>query len=265
MANHEDAVELLARAGFVAKGVIYGIVGVLAATAAIGMGGRITGSEGALLTVMRQPFGRTLLLASAIGLFGYAVWRVLQGVLDTDRRGRDWKAIALRGSFVARGVLHGLIGWQALQLYRGLEGRGRDEKAYASDVAALPLGDWLIVLAGLGLFAFAGYQLYRAATPKLGRHFNAGHAARELGGWAIAVSRAGLAARGVVFSVVAWFMVQAGLARDPNGVADTTDAMRAFSTPPDPFGTILLAFTGAGLAAYGFYQILQARYRDINV
>jgi hypothetical protein len=265
MANHEDAIEFLARAGFVAKGVLYGIVGLLAAGAAVGMGGRITGSEGALLTMMRQPFGRTLLLVSAIGLFGYAVWRVLQGVLDTDRRGNEPKDLAVRGSFVARGVLHALIGWQALQLYRGLGQRGRDEKEYATEVAALPLGDWLIVLAGLGLFAFAGYQLYRGIKPKLGTHFNAAQAERELGGWAIVASRVGLAARGVVFAVVAWYMVQAGLASNPRGVADTTEAMRAFSTPPEPFGTILLAFTGVGLAAYGFYQILQARYRDINV
>jgi hypothetical protein len=262
---HERPIELLARTGFIAKGVLYGIVGVLAAQAALGNGGRVTGSDGALLEVMRQPFGRTLVLIAAVGLFGYAAWRVLQGVLDTDHRGRDVKAFALRLSYVARGVLHGLIGWQALQLYQGLGRRGRSEKEYAAEVAAFPLGDWLIVLAGLGLLAFAGYQLYRAAKPKLGTHFDANHARRELGDWAIAASRVGLAARGIVFIVVAWYMVQAGLSRNPGEIADTAAAMRAFSSQPAPLGTILLGFTGAGLAAYGFYQVLQARYRDINV
>ena len=262
---HERPIELLARTGFIAKGVLYGIVGVLAAQAAFGAGGRVTGSDGALIEVMRQPFGRTLLLIAAVGLFGYAVWRVLQGVLDTDHRGTDLKAVALRISFVARGVLHGFIGWKALQLYRGLGQRGRSEKEYAAEVAAFPLGDWLIVLAGIGLFAFAGYQLYRAAKPKLGKHFDSNHARQELGDWAIVASRIGLAARGLVFVVIAWYMVQAGLQQNPREVADSAQAMRVFASPPEPFGALLLGFTGAGLAMYGFYQVLQARYRAINV
>ena len=61
----------------------------------------MTGTRGALTTVLGQPFGRTLLLVAAIGLFGYAAWRVLQGLLDPDRLGHDWRGLAIRVSFVA--------------------------------------------------------------------------------------------------------------------------------------------------------------------
>src|SRR3712207_4685367 len=100
--NGFGVIEGLARAGFLVKGVLYVVVGVLALQVATRSGGRVTGTGGALTTVLAQPFGRTLLLVIAIGLFGYAAWRVLQGLFDPDRRGSDWRAIAMRASLVAR-------------------------------------------------------------------------------------------------------------------------------------------------------------------
>src|SRR5215212_312497 len=100
------ALEPLARAGFLVKGVLYLVIGTLALQLAAREGGRVTGTRGALLTVLAQPFGRMLLLAAAIGLFGYAAWRIVQGGLDPERYGRDWKGIAMRIGFVARGVMH---------------------------------------------------------------------------------------------------------------------------------------------------------------
>jgi hypothetical protein len=76
-----NPLELLARTGFLVKGLLYIVIGVLALQVATGLGGRVTGTRGALMTVLGQPFGRTLLLIAAISLFGYAVWRVLQGLL----------------------------------------------------------------------------------------------------------------------------------------------------------------------------------------
>ena len=86
-----DVIELLARVGFLVKGVLYIVVGALALQVAARTGGRVTGTRGALTTVLGQPFGRTLLLVAAIGLLGYAVWRVLQGLFDPDRLGHDWR------------------------------------------------------------------------------------------------------------------------------------------------------------------------------
>ena len=67
--------EFLARMGFLVKGALYMIIGTLALQAAIGFGGKLTGTNGALITVLLQPFGRVMLLIAAVGLFGYAMWR----------------------------------------------------------------------------------------------------------------------------------------------------------------------------------------------
>ena len=83
--NGLGAITWLARVGFLVKGVLYMVIGTLALQVAANAGGRVTGTRGALTTVLGQPFGRTLLLVAAIGLLGYAAWRVLQGLFDPGR------------------------------------------------------------------------------------------------------------------------------------------------------------------------------------
>ena len=67
----------LARAGFVARGLVYLIIGVLALKLALGDGGKATNQQGAMKTIAHQPFGEALLILVAIGLAGYALWRLI--------------------------------------------------------------------------------------------------------------------------------------------------------------------------------------------
>src|SRR5512132_4710102 len=138
--NDFGVIDWLARAGFLVKGVLYMVVGALALQVAARAGGRVTGTTGALTTVLGQPFGRTLLLVAAIGLLGYAAWRLLQGFFDPDRLGHGWRGLALRVSFVALGVVHTALGLQAFRVYRGLSAAsGISERAVATEAFAWPL------------------------------------------------------------------------------------------------------------------------------
>src|SRR6476469_310230 len=83
------AFEVLARAGFVARGLIYGIIGILAIKLALGAGGKTTNQQGALKTIANQPFGKVLLILVAIGLGGYAVWRLLRALLGHGPEASD--------------------------------------------------------------------------------------------------------------------------------------------------------------------------------
>jgi hypothetical protein len=134
-------IEFLARTGFFVKGVLYMIIGTLALEVAIGSGGQLTGPQGALMTVLVQPFGRVMLLIAAVGLFGYAAWRVLQGLLDSDHLGPQWKARALRASFIGRGLLHAVFAFQAVRLYRGGSPSESGERKIAAEAFRWPLGD----------------------------------------------------------------------------------------------------------------------------
>jgi hypothetical protein len=261
-----NALQWLARTGFFVKGVIYLIVGMLALQVAAQAGGRVTGTRGALLTVLEQPFGRTLLLIAAVGLFGYAAWRIIQGILDPERYGTGWKGLGMRIGFVGRGVMHAAIGWQALRLYNGLRaGRGSTERAVASEALAWPLGDWALVLTGLGVIAFAVHEVYSASKGRLEKNLDIGELRREAGNWAVAVSRFGVAARAIVLGLLGWGAVSAGWFRDASEVNTTASSLRTLGAQPGDLGRFLLAVAAAGFLAYGFYQFVHARYLRIRL
>ena len=84
-----DAFEVLARAGFVARGLIYGIIGVLSIKLALGVGGKLTDQQGALRTVAHQPFGKVCWCSSPSGSAGYALWRFTRAALGHGPEGFD--------------------------------------------------------------------------------------------------------------------------------------------------------------------------------
>src|ERR1700760_1941922 len=79
--THSTPYEALARGGLIARGVVFGVIGVLALKLALGSGGKTTSQQGALATIAHEPFGAVLLVAVAIGLAGYAFWRLVSAAI----------------------------------------------------------------------------------------------------------------------------------------------------------------------------------------
>ena len=256
-------IEYLARVGYAAKAVLYTVVGVLALQSALGNGGKTTGSRGALTTLVRQNFGAVILVVIAAGLFGYATWRIIEAILDPERRGTSAKGLALRTSSAARGIVHAALGLQAVRLATGAApGRGQAVETWTGRLLDAPFGRWLVVAAGLGVAGYGIYQLYRAWAAKLSRQLDLASLSREAGSWLLHVARFGIAARGVVFGICGWYLVRAGIAHDATAAADTGDALGVIAH--QRFGEVLLAVVAVGLIAYGAYEVVQARYRVIR-
>lgn len=246
-------IERLARLGYGAKGVVYAIVGILAA---------FTGpadKSDAFSVIIRQPFGRFLLAIIAAGLAGYATWRVICGLRDTERRGSDAKGLAIRAGSTLRGIGYGLIAIEVVRLaLRKGGGAGGDAQAQHWIARAMnkPFGEVAIVLVSAGIIGYALYQLYRAATGKLSRYL---HVPK---GWLTAISRFGLGARAVVFLIIGSSFLIAALRDNPEEAHATSGALRELAS--QPFGEAMLKVTGAGLVAYGIYAFINAKYRRIS-
>ncbi|HEU4565729.1 MAG TPA: DUF1206 domain-containing protein [Gemmatimonadaceae bacterium] len=257
-------IERLARVGFAAKAVLYITVGSLAARAALGDGGRTTGSRGALRTLLEQPLGKVLIAVIALGLFGYAAWRIVEAVADPERKGSGAKGIALRAGYFARGVMHAALGVEAVRLAAGGAGGddGQSTEHWTARLLDAPMGELLVYAAGAGVAAYGLYQLYAAFISKLSRQLDLARLTDEAGRWTIAISRFGIAARGVVFVVAGIFLVIAARRHDPSQAAGAGESLGAIGA--QPFGTILLAAVAFGLIAYGLYQLINARYRRIR-
>ncbi len=256
-------VERLARVGYAAKALLYIMVGVLAAQAGLGRGGRAVDTQGALRQVHSVTFGRATLILIAAGLIGYAIWRVVEGILDPDRRGTDLKGLALRASFVARGLLHGALGVTALSLAaRERPGPHTDQTRHWTAVAfGLPAGELLVWLVALGIGGYGVYQLYRAYASKLSRQLNLVELGANSMQWVVGVSRFGIAARGVVFCLIGFFLARAAAQHDAAQAGGLRKSLGLLAG----IGRWPFVVVALGLVAYGVYELVNARYRRIRV
>jgi hypothetical protein len=261
-------IRALARAGYAAKGVQYGTIGLLAAMAALGDGdGRTTDSKGALREIHDQPFGQALLGVMAFGLAGYAVWRFVEAVADPEHDSRGTKGILKRVGRFANGLLHAALVVYAIGLLSGaaLGGSGSGDEAarsWSASLMAWPGGAWLVGAAGVGFVVFAVKEMFTAWTAKLDEQLELDDLPPRTRSLTVQLSRFGIASRAVVFALVGVFLATAAIRTDPSrakGLGEALGSVRAWS-----FGGVILGVIAVGLVAYGAYEMVEAKYRRIQ-
>lgn len=254
----------LARVGYVAKGVVYLVIGGMALRGAMGQGGGATDSRGALRVIGDGMAGQAALVVVGVGLVAFALWALVAAATDADRRGGDAKGIALRLGQAGRGLAYGALGVSAFGLLRGSGGgSGGGAERWTSRLMDAPFGRTLVAAAGLGIMAYALYQFWRAARKNLRKRLHMEHADPDATRWVIRVARFGIAARGVVFLVIGGFLAQAALREDASHAGGIADSLTTIGA--QPYGRALLALVAVGLLAYGVWELLNARYREMRV
>ena len=254
--------EPAARAGYVAKGIIYALIGGLAIAQVVESAGSIGGGRNAVQTIGQQPFGQILLVIIGVGLFAYALWRAVQAIFDPEDAQSDTGGTLKRIGYGASGAVHAMLGVAAFQMALGSGGGGSSKKTYLAELLAIDtIGPVLVIGLGLFVIGFAVYQLYKAATLKFQEELKTGAMSRSLRKWVPKLGRFALASRGVVFAIVGVFLVKAGLDSNPGEFEGVGGALREIGS--ESFGSILLVLVATGLAAYGAFQVVMARYRKI--
>jgi hypothetical protein len=257
----------MARAGYAAKGVTYVMVGVLAILAAFSYSsGKTGGTSVAMASLLDRPFGWVALVLIAVGLAGYALWCLVLAVADPEREGRDLKGLRKRFVHLFKAVAHlGLVG-VAVGLLVGVAFSSRERDAieeWTARLMTLPLGIWLVAIAG-GCVVGAGiFQMYKAWRPEQVddqlRTWQLPERARSL---VHAIGRFGVAARGVVFGIVGAFMLVAAYRANPEEAKGVGRALAFVQQQWE--GRYLLALVALGLVSYGLFQLILARYRRID-
>jgi hypothetical protein len=267
-AAHQAApwVEPLARAGYAAKGVVYVVVGLLAAQAAFGDGGQTTDPSGALRTILRQPLGTFLLVVVAVGLFGYALWRAVGAVADPEHAGHDAKRVAVRIGYAVSALIHAGLGVEALRLALsdgGSGGGGSGAEHWTARALGLPAGQWLVGLAGVVLIVVGLVQLREAQSGALRKRLDLSELDATTERLVVRMGQAGLAARAVVFALTGWFLIRAARAANAEEAGGLGEALAELGSAN--YGPWLLGAVALGLVAYGAWQVVNARYRRIGV
>jgi len=253
--------EWLARAGLVARGVSYGIIGILALKLALGSGGETTNQRGALTTIAGQTFGKALLIAMAIGLAGYAIWRLVRAGIGHGSHERDSKFERVSGA--ASGIAYAALCVTAVQILVGASSSGgsNSPKKTTGGVLDGTGGTTIVAVIGAVLIGVALYQGYKGISRKFLEDSKTWEMSRAVKRAFTAIGVFGHLARMVVFGLVGYGLVRAAIDYDPREAVGLDGALSKVSEYS--YGPVLLGVVAAGLIGFALYSIADARYRKI--
>ena len=243
------------RIGYVAKGVLYAAIGVLAFLAAIGRGGKAANQRGAIDTLATLPFGHVLVIGIGFGLAAYSTWKLFYALLNPEREKPLKRITAFLGALMYFGLT-----FAAFQASRGLQTQGQNPQKY-SGVVDHPLGRYLAIAGGVVVFAVAVAEIVKGMTAKFLQVLKTQEMDENEIDLARFSGRLGLLSRAVVFFLIGWFLVRAGIDRQASEAGGISKALITLGN--QPFGKWLLGFAAIGLIAYAIFMFVQARFRRI--
>ena len=255
---NRQAIRLLARVGYSAKGAVYALVGLLALRAAKTWS-RPAGSSEAL-EVLNHP----LLLVIGLGLLAFSLWRLVQTVIDPDQHGTSWKGWIHRLGYALSGLVYFDLGKEALELL--LERPEPEEQKHEEEMVATALthpgGEWLVGLLGLAIVGMGLAQILKAFSSKFLQRLDLHKMSAAGRLWTGRLATIGLVARGLVFILVGVTVMGSAYTLDPQAVR-TIEEVFGWVRRLD-YGRALLAAVGAGFLCYGTLMAIEARYRSIG-
>jgi hypothetical protein len=259
-------VERAGRLGLAARGVVYCVLGLLAAALALGDRSEQTDHQGALAELAERPLGKVLLVALGVGFVAYAAWRIARAIRG---EGGEEPNAGQRALDVAKAALYLGLAYTAVRLLTddsaenaGGGGGGQDQAQSFSArlMTEQSWGRWAVGLAGAAIAAYGVWQIIRGLSQKfrerLHETFGAAHEAT------VKLGVVGHVARGVVFIVVGWLVLRAAWNFDPNQPLGIDAALR--EVVQAPYGPALAMAVACGLGAFGLYSFGEARYRQVS-
>ena len=268
LASTSPLMENLMRLGYVVRGLVYFVMGLLALQVAVGGGGTLADTQGAIAAVGAQPFGGFLLVVVLVGLIGYALWGFIRAIFDPLHKGSDAKGLIARAGYIVSGVSYALL---ALATYRLITGgaaaarNGAQAAQTQASTASILSNSWgpiAVALVAAILIAGGAAQIVQGVRDDFDKMYSPYNLSSSQRIWIERLGRFGTAARGLVFALVGVFLFLAAYKHNPQEATGIDGALAALLH--QPFGPWLLGIVALGLVAFGIFSALSGIWLRIK-
>ncbi|HEY8300338.1 MAG TPA: DUF1206 domain-containing protein [Jatrophihabitans sp.] len=248
----------LARLGLAARGTIYVLIGVLALLLAFGLKKGESDQRGALQQLSKQTGGFVLLLIVAVGLAGYALWRLSEAAFGVAGEG---KKTGPRLQSLVRGLVYVFLAISAfvILIHGHDKSQAKQQQSYTARAMHHTAGRWLVGLIGLIVVVVGAVLVYEGVTRKFEKYFKLGEMSPAARKTTEFLGTVGTAARGIVFAITGVLVVVAAVQFQPKKARGIDSALLALRDTA--FGPGLLVVVALGLVMFGLFGFCEARWR----
>jgi hypothetical protein len=265
-AGNSDALENLARIGLLAYGVVHLLVAWLAIQLAwFGGGGKSADQSGAMSTVAESPVGKPLLWVIAAGLVALAAWQAAEvlrwrGQWSASGKARA-KAVQKSAKALVKAVVYAALAVLAIRFATGSgQSSSQQQQQTAAGVFGWPAGRWLVGAAGLVLIGVGVYHVYKGLAERFLKEIDTSEASAKARRLVSRLGAVGFPGKGIALAGVGVLLTWAAVTFDPEKARGLDGAMHAILDLP--FGQILLTVVALGIAAFGAFLFVRARYPE---
>jgi hypothetical protein len=250
----------LARAGLVARGVIYLLIGVIAALVALGRSGQQADQQGALQLLAGKPYGLVALVLLGIGFAAYALWRLSEAAFGVTG---DGHGAGPRLKSLARAVIYAFF---AFLTFKVIAGRATSTETHQTqDITAKVMqhagGRWAVGAIGLIVVICGLVLVTEGIRRKFMKYLQTAQMSPRTRRVVEVLGVIGTIARGVVFAIAGIGVVEAAVTHDAGKSGGIDQAL--LTLRGEPYGAFLLLVAAAGLIIFGIYGLCEARWRKV--
>lgn len=269
LAREHPSLVTLARVGWVAKGLVYGLVGILAVPIAVhgldrgsSMGaGQEASQKGAVAEIADSSLGTLALWLVAIGLLLYVLWRLVTIALPASN---DAKAWATRAGYAVSVIVYSVLAWSAISIARhrqsanasGNQSEDAKVERFTRDVLEMTGGRWLVGIIGVAVILIGAYFVHRGVTASFRKELEGGGVGPISHAAIVRLGQIGWVGRGVMMILVGWFVAQAAIDFRADKAHGIDGALRDATS--STWGAILALVVAVGLIVYGAFCVVSA-------
>ena len=264
--GNSDALENLARIGLVAYGVMHVLVAWLAIQLAwFGGSGQSADQSGAMATLAKSPVGKPLLWVIAFGLVALAAWQAAEvlrwrGSWSASGKART-KALQRSAKALVKAVIYAGFAVLAIKFATGSgQSSSQQQQQTAEGVFGWPAGRWLVGAAGLVLIGVGVYHVYKGLSERFLKEIDTSKASPKARRLVSRLGAVGFPGKGIALGGVGVLLIWAAITFDPSKASGLDGALHAILDLP--FGAVLLTLVAVGIAAFGAFLFVRARYPE---